>query len=146
MSNNEGVKSGGGIHINNGDVTFNSGEIYGNKTGNNGQGIYVNGLLKIKGSIYFNDNNNVYLKKNKYVEITGSLSRKSGFIAKINSEEEAPGTKIIKVGYGNKKGSDELYYANGEEKYACTSNGSSKILRPTDEVSGYEDNWIIISR
>ena len=146
LSNNEGVKSGGGIHINNGDVTFKSGEIYGNKTGNNGQGIYVNGLLKIKGSIYFNDNNNVYLKKNKYVEITGSLSRKSGFIAKINSEEEAPGTKIIKVGYGNKKGSDELYYANGEEKYTCTSNGSSKILRPTDEVSGYEDNWIIISR
>ena len=146
LSNNEGIKSGGGIHINSGDVTFNSGDIYGNKTGNNGQGIYVNGLLKIKGSFYLYENNNVYLSKNKYIEITGSLSRKSGFVAKINSEEDSLGTKIIKVGYGNKKGSDELYYANGEEKYTCTSKGKAKILRPTDNVNGYEDNWIIISR
>ena len=46
LSNNEGVKSGGGIHINNGDVTFNSGEIYGNKTGNNGQGSMCKWFVK----------------------------------------------------------------------------------------------------
>lgn len=144
---NYSKKNGGGIYINNGTLLISSGTVSGNSSDENGDGIYVKGIFKIGSNVHIDDKNEVYLTRGTYIDVLERISKTWGLIAKINSEVNANGTRLVKVSYGGTKASEELYHEDGKnsERYQCISISGPKLLRPSDNVNGYEDIWIIIS-
>lgn len=144
---NHNEKNGGGIYIDGGMLQLNSCDIKNNVSGGNGDGVYVAGKFRMRDSAYVDENNEVYLKRGCYIYLVGKLSKASGLVAKINSEVNTNGTKLICVGYSGGTASGELYHSNGgkSEKYKCISMAKSQLLRPSEQVNGYENIWIIIS-
>lgn len=139
--------NGGGIYINNGTLQINSGMVTGNQSGQNGHGVYVAGSFKLKESAYVEKNNEVYLTRGTYIDVIGKLYRTAGLIAKIKSQINENGTRLVRANYNGGNGHGELYYENGKnsERYQCISMSQSQLLRPSNNVNGYEKNWIIIS-
>lgn len=156
ISGNYGNISGG-VHITStGICTIESGTISSNTCTKRGSGICVNGRLLMKNLASLNTNNVVYLPKDKYIELTGKINRTSGYVTCIKSEVKDNGTILIKVNYSGGKATDELYYtktdvnaeyknANVLKKYKHVELGTGKYLRPTENVNGYGDTYIIIS-
>lgn len=144
---NYSKKNGGGIYINNGTLQMNSGMVTGNQSGQNGHGVYVAGSFKLKEKAYVETNNEVYLTKGTYIDVIGKLYRAAGLIAKINSQIKENGTRLVRANYSGGNGHGELYYADGKnsERYQCTSIAEPQLLRPSNDVNGFEKNWIIIS-
>lgn len=144
---NYSKKNGGGIYINNGTLLIISGTVSGNSSDENGDGIYVKGIFKIGSNVHIDDKNEVYLTRGTYIDVLERISKTWGVIAKINSEVNANGTRLVKVSYGGAKASEELYHTDGKnnKRYQCISISEPKLLRPSDNVNGYEDIWIIIS-
>lgn len=140
-------KNGGAIYINNGTLQIKSGNITENSSDGFGDGVYVAGIFKIRDSAYVDDRNEVYLTKGTYIDVVGRLSKVSGLIAKINSEVNVNGTKLVKVSYSGGTAYRELYYSDEKknERYQCISMSKSSLLRPSENVNGYENIWIIIS-
>lgn len=147
FTGNYGKKNGGGIYINGGSLQLNSSYVRSNFSDGKGAGVYVAGAFQIRDSSYVEYNNEVYLTKGTYIDVIGKLSKTSGLVAKINSQVNANGTKLVRVGYNGGTASGELYYSDGKksQKYDCISMSKTQLLRPSDNVNGYEKYWIIIS-
>lgn len=156
ISNNICESYGGGVFIDQGGCfTIYSGVIQGNQSGINGQGVYVQGELKIIADAYINSNNAVYLTKGTFIEIIGKLNKIEGYIATIKSAIKENGTKLIKVNYTGSDAIKELYYIGTPEdeyssksvtkKYSYSEPGKNKCLRPGNSVNGYDGKWIILS-
>lgn len=156
VSNNMCKKYGGGIFIDNGDcLTLHSGTIAGNRSQKEGQGIYVQGEFKISSDAYVDSDNQVYLTRGTYIEVIGKLNKSSGYIAVIESAVKNNGTKLVKAGYTGTNAAKELYYSGTAadeytqkeviKKYKCCDLKGNQCLRPSNDVSGYDNNWIIIS-
>lgn len=147
FTRNYSQKNGGGIYINNGTLLINSGTVAGNGSDGNGAGIYVGGTFKIRDSANIDDGNEVYLTSGTYIDVVGKLSKVSGLIARINSEVNVNGTKLVKANYSGGSAQGELYHADGKnsERYQCISMAKYQLLRPSENVNGYENIWIIIS-
>lgn len=120
-----------------------------------GRGIYVEGKLEFSEETYISDENEVYLTKDTYIEIVGKLLKKSGYIANIEPEIKANGTRLIKAGYVGTSATEELYYKGRPEdeykdkktikKFKCLGLKQTQCIRPSEQVNNYEDYWIIIS-
>ena len=147
---------GGGIFIDGGGcLTLSSGIIAENKCNENGEGIYVQGKLQIHSDAYVNADNKVYLTKGTFIEVVGELNKSEGYIAVIDSAVKKNGTKLVKAGYAGTDGVKELYYKGIPEdeyiskivtkKYSCYELKDNQCLRPSNNVTGYDDKWIIIS-
>lgn len=157
IQSNSSQDNGGGIAIAEEAVLrYDGGTISSNKTINgNGNGIYVNGMFKINGGAYINTNNNVYLAKDKYIEITAKLNSTVDEIAVIESEIKTNGTKLVNVNYQNGMGKSELYktgtpvdeYKNVgvKKRFRAIKVSDNQLLRSTESVTGYTEKWIIIS-
>lgn len=147
VRSNSSKGNGGGIYIRGGQLQLNSSYVTGNQSKGKGTGVYVAGQLKMKDKSYADQNNEVYLTKGCYIDVVGKLSRSSGLVAKIRSEINVNGTKLVRANYANGTATGELYYPTGNkgERYQCISMSKSQLLRPSENVNGYEKNWIIIS-
>ncbi len=147
FTENDSKKNGGAIYINSGIVQLNSSYVRNNTSNGKGSGVYAAGILRMKDNSYIEENNEVYLTKGCYIEVMSKLSKASGLIAKINSEVNTTGTKLVKVSYSGGSGSGELYASDVKksERYRCISMSGNQLLRPSDNVEGYDKVWIIIS-
>lgn len=156
ISNNKALGNGGGVCVAAGSIfTTSGGRIESNICSGKGSGLYVNSQFRIMSGAYVNDNNVVYLAKDKYIDVIGRLSKASGLVAKIESEIKSNGTKLVKANYSGTSASKELYYdktAKDEytdslitKKYTCIGINKNQLLRPSEAVNGYENVWIIIS-
>lgn len=156
INNNKCKSFGGGVFIDDsGCFTLYSGTISGNTCEQKGQGIYVQGELKILSDAYVEADNYVYLTKGTFIEVIGKLNKSSGYIAVIDSAVKQNGTKLVKAGYTGTDAIKELYYKGTPadeyipkevtKKYKCCGLSDSQCLRPGNQVTGYGDRWIIIS-
>lgn len=156
ISNNKCESYGGGIFIDGGGcLILQSGTITGNRSNQKGQGIYVQGEFKIYADAYVSSDNEVYLTRGTYIEVIGKLNKTSGYIAVIDSAVKTNGTKLVKAGYTDTDAIKELYYKGTPadeyvpkeviKKYTCCKLKDNQCLRPSNDVSGYDDSWIIIS-
>lgn len=157
ISGNNCKNSGGGVFIDNGGCfTLHNGIIEGNKSGIKGEGIFVRGNFKILSDACVEPNNKVYLTKGTFIEIVGKLNKTNGYIAIIDSAVKANGTKLVKVSYTGSDAAKELYYSSTPDdeyiqktvikKYSYAELKKDKCLRPSNNVNGYDDKWIIISK
>lgn len=147
FTGNESKKNGGAIFINSGILQLSSSDVRSNTSSTKGSGVYAAGILRVRDTSYVDDNNEVYLTKGVYIEVIGRLSKTSGLIAKINSEVNTNGTKLVRAGYSGSTATGELYYSDAKksERYRCISMSNKQLLRPSENVNGYEKVWIIIS-
>lgn len=136
-------------------VTMSSGEFTSNMADEKGEAIYVKGHLRIKDSIAANQNNKVYLPKDKYIEVMGAINITSGVVAHIESEVKTTGTKLVYINYDEANLDANLYYTgdsnteaagvNESKKYKAYGLSSKQLLRTTRNVQGESEDWIIIS-
>lgn len=147
FTNNYNKKNGGAVYIDGGIFRLDSGNIRDNVSSGNGDGVYVAGEFRISNGAYIDENNEVYLTKGRYIDVINKIHRTSGLIAQINSEVNANGTRLVKVSHSDGTASEELYHYNVKngQRYRCISMSDTQLLRPSENVNGYEDYWIIIS-
>lgn len=147
FTGNESKKYGGAIFINSGILQLSSSDIRSNTSSTMGSGVYAAGILRMRDTSYVDENNEVYLTRGVYIEVIGKLSKTSGLIAKINSEVNTNGTKLVRASYSGSTATGELYYSDAKksERYRCISMSNKQLLRPSEKVNGYENVWIIIS-
>ena len=147
FTNNNCKKKGGAAYVSDGVFQLDSGSISGNSSVGVGDGVYVSGEFRIGSGSSINEDNEVYLTKGTYVDVISKINKDSGLIAKINSEVNINGTKLVKVSHADGSSSEELYYYNTQkgQRYDCISMSQTQVLRPSEKVNGYEDYWIIIS-
>ncbi|MCR5737793.1 MAG: right-handed parallel beta-helix repeat-containing protein [Eubacterium sp.] len=153
--NTAGTDGGGMLITEKATLLLESGEIKKNRGGSRGDGIYLMGKLQMKNTATVNGNNEVFLRRNTFIEVIGALSRKNMDIAYIDSEEKENGTKLVWVNYQSATGATELYqtgtpadeYASKETYKRFTASGlrEKQCLRSCESVEGYDKRWIIIS-
>lgn len=151
------ANNGGAIYISsNGSVIGNSGRISHNRAGNKGKGIYLDGLLKVGGRIVLPENNDIYICRDKYVEVYEKFSYNAANYMSIDSAVKYNATKLVYVApnvgtgelllYGNEKGEEQEYENLQIVKYLKHINLNEKqILRSSGKISGMGSQWIIIS-
>ncbi|MCR5836393.1 MAG: hypothetical protein K6G88_07795 [Lachnospiraceae bacterium] len=149
---------GGGIYIGkNGGVTSEGGYVNGNKANNSGNGIFVDGRLKIGHNFVIGRNDVVYLNTEKYVEIISGFNYSSERYFSIDSKVKSVGTKVVFVSapnltsqlflYGSNTG--EIDEANGKsvsKKVEHISSGSNLRLRSCTNIGSGIERWIWITR
>lgn len=97
-SSQSGKKKGGGIYIAGGTVKIEHTSINGNTVGSSGegQGIYVaDGTFEMKAGAKIDENNDVYLKENKKIQVETSVL--GDFGAKITPEKYPDRNTVITV-------------------------------------------------
>lgn len=131
--------NGGGIRVSEGKLILSGGKISGNSA-RNGAGVYFSGAeFTMRASAGVDLGNDVYLAKNTYITVDGSLQATKA--ARLTFEDYWNGRKAIKVGFGERKGSLLL------QKFTMTSNGSY-CLRPGDyqaDAAGTGKDLIVLS-
>lgn len=158
VNNNTSKASGGGVYVDpQGEVTMRCGKVFDNSTKDLGKGIYVGGKLNIGYQFTISKDNEIYIAKDKFININKKFVKNKGFIATIDSQVTNEGTKLIKVSYeggsaeeilyGNKNGEEEETNSiNNNKNFKHKNLSSPKLLRSAGHVTGINKNWIIISR
>lgn len=153
---NNAAQNGGGIYIeSNGNVTSDAGNIRENGCEKYGAGVYLKGTFKIGGNACIEENE-VYLCKEKYVEVYEIFTYDSELYLTIDSAAKKNGTKLIyvtysggtgeKLLYGNGTGENDEYENPGIRKYIQHMNlTDNKIVRSAGKIDSIGDSWIIIS-
>lgn len=75
FANGDSGKGGGAIS-NSGNLTLIDSKFSGNTTNANGKGLYNNGTLTIKGTTWFNTNDDIYLNSGKFINLEEALTPK----------------------------------------------------------------------
>ncbi|MBE5959473.1 MAG: hypothetical protein E7254_11510 [Lachnospiraceae bacterium] len=158
IKSNRAKASGGGIYIASlGRVTALSGKISDNKSDDLGNGVYVEGLIRIGNSLFVGGGDIIYLFTGKYVEVIQIFNYNSDRYFNVDSKEKALGTKLILVSATNIT-SEYLLYGNnmGEEnevkgvvvakRIGHTSLSGNLRLRSCNSIGGGIEKWIWISR
>ncbi|MCR5429873.1 MAG: hypothetical protein K6E58_01390 [Eubacterium sp.] len=152
IKNNQG-DSGGGIFIATKGVLKMPSSVIENNKANRGTGVSVFGLFELSSAGYVNENNTVYLAKDKHIDITGKLTVSSVLVSYIDPEVTTKGTILVDVTYSGGTAENELYYkgssvgeANGESFTKKFATKGGRILRTSYRNLSYKSpRYIIIS-
>ena len=153
ISNNKSSNQGGGVFVHNrGVMILHSGMISAN-TAKKGSAVFLQGKLQLLENGFVEQNNEVYLSRNTWIELLGKLNRQST-VAKIESASTANGTVLVKSGYKGADAENDLYISGDSKKEYFDDfvkkryeycGAKNKCLRASTEVKGIEKNCIIIS-
>lgn len=123
----EGYETVGGAVSNSGTLTLENCIFEGNSA-DKGKALYNNGTeLMLKGTTWFNPNNDIYLSKNKYIKITETLTPKNAsgdnksVTAHILCESEQNDLCILKA-------DSETLFTNNKEKFIVDNTGGWEII------------------
>lgn len=148
------AKNGGGLFIaSNGKLSMSSGVIVKN-VADMGAGIFQNGIFELSSSGYVNSNNEVYLPRDKHIDITGKLSVSSNLASLINSEVKTNGTILVDVTYEGGSADSELYLTGNSNLETVGSEVKKKFetvdnlfLRPSTKITSINSSrYIVISQ
>jgi hypothetical protein len=149
---------GGGIYIGkNGGVTSEGGNVNGNKANNGGNGIFVDGRLKIGHNFVIGKNDVIYLNTEKYVEIISGFNYSADRYFSLDSKVKSVGTKVIFVSAPKLTSQLFLYGSNTGEKDEANGKSVSKKaehisldgnlrLRSCTNIGSGIERWIWITR
>lgn len=129
--------NGGGLSSNIATLSLTGGSIYSN-TSPKGSGIYNSSLstINMSGSFIVKGGNDTYLGGKTYISVPSAFSY-SGLVSPINCDNKNAGRIVAKSGYGNKVGSELLYYQDLNQRFTLTfdktASGDTAYLRAGDQ-------------
>ncbi len=131
--NGTGLSNSGAIRLTGGSIT------------GNGTGVYQDGTFFMSGAAAVSEDNDVKLPKGRVITVEGALTTDGavavatplnragkelpGITSDENQNEGGLGRVVAVSSYGEKKGSDALFYRNGNSRFKLSNGG---VLRPGD--------------